>query len=72
MYPFSTTLRGSDDLKPVFWTFQIFFDPHIHQRRNQSQDSDSLMTDVSPDYDVIKYGYVPIYRVDIYLPKTAV
>ena len=65
--PVLTTL-----LKPVFFTFQIYFCPHIHQRRNGTRDSESLMTDVRPEYDVIKHGYVPTYKVGIYVQKTVV
>ena len=27
------------------------------------------MTDIRPEYDVIKHGYVPTYKVGIYLQK---
>ena len=70
--PVLTTPWGSHDLKPVFWTFHISFYPHIHQRRNGTRDSESLMTDVRPEYDVIKYVYVPTYKVGIYLQKTVI
>ena len=30
------------------------------------------MTDVRPEYDVIKHGYVPTYKVGIYLQKTVI
>ena len=67
-----TTFWGCNDPKPVFWTFQIFFNPHIHQRRNDLRDSESLITVVRPEYDVIKHGYVPTYKVGIYLQKTVI